>query len=65
MPVVKVKGMSCQHCVKSVTEAMEKLGAKDVSIDLLSCDVTYNEDTPIDKDAIKETVTKIGFEFVG
>jgi copper chaperone CopZ len=64
MSVVKVKGMSCQHCVKSVTEVMEALGAKDVSIDLLSGDVTYNEDAPISKDAIKEAVTKIGFEFV-
>ncbi|BCS89299.1 heavy-metal-associated domain-containing protein [Pseudodesulfovibrio sediminis] len=64
MPVIKVKGMSCQHCVKSVTEAMEKLGAKDVSIDLLSGDVTYSEDTPIALDAIKEAVTKIGFEVV-
>lgn len=65
MPVVKVKGMSCQHCVKSVTEAMEKLGAKDVSIDLLSGDVTYAEDAPISPDAIKEAIAKIGFEVVG
>jgi len=65
MPVIKVKGMSCQHCVKSVTEEMEKLGAKDVSIDLLSTEVTYAEDAPISLDAIKEAITKIGFEFVG
>ena len=65
MPTVKVKGMSCQHCVKSVTEAMEKLGAKDVSVDLLSGDVTYAENAPIDKDAIKEAITRIGFEYAG
>lgn len=65
MPVVKVRGMSCQHCVKSVTEAMEALGARDVSIDLLSGDVTYNEDAPIGADSIKEAITKIGFEVVG
>jgi len=65
MPVVNVKGMSCQHCVKSVTEALEGLGAKGVSIDLLSGDVTYEEDAPISKDEIKETITKIGFEYVG
>ncbi len=65
MPVVKVKGMSCQHCVKSVTEAMEKLGAKDVSIDLLTGDVTYAEDQAIDKDANKAAVEKIGFEYAG
>lgn len=62
MPVVKVKGMSCQHCVKSVTEAMEKLGAKDVSVDLLSGDVTYDEDQPISSEAIREEILKIGFE---
>ena len=65
MPVVNVKGMSCQHCVKAVTEAMESLGAKDVSIDLLSGNVTYAEDAPIAGDAIKEAITKIGFEVVG
>lgn len=65
MPVVKVKGMSCQHCVKSVTEAMEKLGAKDVKVDLLSGDVTYAEGAPIAADAIKDAITKIGFEVVG
>jgi len=64
MAVVKVKGMSCQHCAKSVTEALEGLGAKDVKVDLLSCDVTYTEDAPIDADAIKEAITKIGFEVV-
>jgi len=65
MPTVKVKGMSCQHCVKAVTEAMEKLGAKDVSIDLLSGDVTYGEDGPVNKDAIKEALAGIGFEYAG
>ena len=64
MPIVKVKGMSCQHCVKSVTEAMEALGAKDVSIDLLSGDVTYSDETAIAPEAIKEAITKIGFEVV-
>jgi len=65
MATVKVKGMSCQHCVKSVTEVMEKLGAKDVSIDLASGDVTYEEPAPISKDDIKEAIDKIGFEYVG
>lgn len=65
MPTVKVKGMSCQHCEKSVAEAMEQLGAKDVSIDLLSGDVTYAENASISQEAIIEAITKIGFEVVG
>ncbi|WP_319582411.1 cation transporter [uncultured Pseudodesulfovibrio sp.] len=64
MSVIKVKGMSCQHCVKSVTETMEKLGAKDVSVDLLTGDVKYEEPAPIDKKAIKEAIDQIGFEYV-
>lgn len=63
MPTGKVKGMSCQHCVKSVTEVMKKLDAKEVSIDLATGDVTYVETTPIDKEKIKEAITKIGFEY--
>ncbi len=64
MPVVTVKGMRCQHCVKSVTEAMEKLGAKEVSIELESGNVTYAEDAPIAADTIKDAIAKIGFEVV-
>ena len=62
MPVVKVKGMSCQHCVNGVTEAMQGLGAKEVKVDLLSGDVTYEEDAVISPEAIKAAIEKIGFE---
>jgi copper chaperone CopZ len=62
MPVVKVKGMSCQHCVNAVTEAMQGLGAKEVKVDLASGDVNYEEDAPISAQAIKEAIEKIGFE---
>ena len=65
MPVVKVKGMSCQHCVNAVTEAMEALGATDVTVDLLSGEVTYAETAPIPAESVKDAVTKIGFEVVG
>ncbi|MUM77397.1 mercury transporter [Pseudodesulfovibrio sp. F-1] len=68
MPVVKVKGMSCQHCAKSVTQALEALGAANVRVDLLSGNVTYDEPNgngPIDKSSIAEAIVRIGFEVVG
>ncbi|MDD3311916.1 cation transporter [Pseudodesulfovibrio sp.] len=65
MPVVKVKGMSCQHCAKSVTETMQKLGATGVKVDLLTGDVTYAESAPIAAADIKAAITRIGFEVVG
>jgi len=64
MSTIKVKGMSCQHCVKSVTDALEALGAKDVNVDLLSGDVTYSEETPITPETVQEAIIKIGFEVV-
>jgi copper chaperone CopZ len=64
MATVKVKGMSCQHCVNSVTEVMKKLGAKDVSVDLVTGDVKYEEPAPINKDDIKAAIDQIGFEYV-
>ncbi|MFH1914611.1 MAG: cation transporter [Pseudomonadota bacterium] len=68
MPVIKVKGMSCQHCAKSVTQALEALGATNVRVDLLSGNVTYDEprdNGPIEKTAMAEAITRIGFEVVG
>jgi len=64
MAQIKVKGMSCQHCVKSVTEALEGLGAKDVKVDLLSGNVNYDEKEPIKTDTVTEAITKIGFEVI-
>ena len=36
MPVIKVKGMSCNHCVMAVTKALNEVdGVRDVKVDLL------------------------------
>lgn len=63
MKRVKVKGMSCMHCVNSVTEALSKLdGTGDVEVDLSSGEATIEELSPVDKKKIKEAIEKIGFE---
>lgn len=63
MPVIKVKGMSCQHCVKSVTEAVQSVdGAINVNVDLLAKTATYDEKKPVDKAAVVAAITKVGFE---
>ena len=61
MNTIKIKGMSCQHCVASVTKALEAIdGIKKVSVDLKKAEATYDGD--IDLDSIKTAITKIGFE---
>ena len=65
MPTVKVKGMSCQHCVASVTKALTEIeGVADVQINLETGDVTYSETSPVDSAAIKAAITNTGFEVV-
>ena len=63
MPTVKVKGMSCQHCVSSVTKALSDIeGISDVNVSLEKGEATFSESNPIDPQVIKDAITKIGFE---
>jgi copper chaperone len=34
MTTLKVEGMTCGHCQKAVKEALERLGAQNVEVDL-------------------------------
>lgn len=63
MATVKIKGMSCMHCVGSTREALEKIeGISNVAVDLDKSEASYDGD--IDFDRIKAAITAIGFEVV-
>lgn len=63
MPTIRIKGMSCQHCVASTTEALEKIpGIKDVKVYLDKGEASYNGD--VNREEIKDAIAKIGFEVV-
>ncbi len=56
MTTVKINGMSCQHCVASVTKAIEDVsGVSQVSVDLDKGEATY--DGEVDQLVIKEAIT--------
>ncbi|WP_027184852.1 heavy-metal-associated domain-containing protein [Desulfovibrio inopinatus] len=62
MKTVAVKGMSCEHCVKSVTEALSKIdGLKNVSVNLELGQASYEEEKPVADDVIKLAISDIGF----
>ena len=66
MPTITVKGMSCNHCVMSVTKALEALpGVSSVKVDLLSGKASFEEAAPVDLGVVKKAIEKIGFEVVG
>ncbi len=63
MKTVKVKGMSCMHCVNSVVEALSALeGVGDVKVDLSSGEAQLEEIRPVDQEEIRKAVEQIGFE---
>lgn len=60
---VKIKGMSCGHCVASTTKALENIpGISNVQVNLEKGEATY--DGEIEPHVIKDAITKIGFEVV-
>lgn len=61
--VVKVKGMSCQHCVKMVTKALQNLeGVRSVDVNLERAEARIEADRPVDVAVIKEALKKAGYE---
>ncbi len=63
MRTIKVKGMSCQHCVKAVTKALSEIdGVKDVKVDLSQGEASFDETKPVDGEILKEKIKKAGFE---
>lgn len=63
MKTVKIKGMSCQHCVKAVTKALEEIeGVSNVMVDLSRGEATFEEMSPVDAGLMRDKIKKAGFE---
>lgn len=65
--VLHVEGMSCEHCVKAITNAVSALpGIGSVAVDLSAKTVTVEHDpaqSPLEK--IKAEIDDQGYEIVG
>lgn len=60
-----VAGMTCGHCVSSVTEEVSKIpGVTDVKVDLASGSVDIGSEAPVDEAAVKDAVEEAGYELV-
>ena len=61
---IKVEGMTCQHCVQTITEALNNItGLNTVNVDLVNKEVSvkFNEnETKLQK--ISEKIIEVGFE---
>ena len=61
-----VSGMTCAHCVMSVTEEITAIdGVTDVAVDLPSGAVAVTSDHPLDEGQVRAAVEEAGYELVG
>ena len=61
-----VVGMTCGHCVNSVTEEVSQVpGVTAVDVDLASGGLTVTSDTPVDENAVRAAVEEAGYEVAG
>ena len=63
--VLKVKGMSCQHCVMSVTKALNQLdGIKNVRVDLARGEVQLDNTKELAPNRIEKAIQDAGYEII-
>ncbi|TIC79417.1 cation transporter [Nocardioides sp. GY 10127] len=60
-----VTGMTCQHCVASVTEEVSELpGVTDVAVTLDDGTLVITSAQPLDRDAVSGAVSEAGYQLV-
>ena len=63
--ILKVKGMSCQHCVMSVTKALNQLeGIKNIQVDLARGEVRFDNTKEVASSRIDKAIKDAGYEVV-
>lgn len=61
-----VTGMTCGHCVQSVTEEITEVsGVTEVQVDLASGQVTVTSDAPVEPATIRAAVEEAGYQVAG
>ncbi|WP_395655965.1 heavy-metal-associated domain-containing protein [Nocardioides sp.] len=58
-----VTGMTCAHCVASVTEEVQEIpGVTAVDVDLATGALTVTSAGPVDADAVRAAVDEAGYQ---
>lgn len=66
MTTIRIKGMTCPHCVMAVTKVLSGIeGIRDVRVDLEKGEAVFSEEKPLDRALIRERIAKAGYEVDG
>ncbi|SCG44980.1 heavy-metal-associated domain-containing protein [Micromonospora inositola] len=62
----QVQGMTCGHCVSSVSAEVGAIaGVSDVQVDLASGRVTVTSESQLDTDTVRAAVDEAGYDLLG
>ena len=56
--VLKISGMHCEHCVKAVTEAINKVDGASAKVNLSENEAVVSYDRELDEEQLRSAVTK-------
>jgi len=63
MPTIHIIGMTCQHCVTAVEQALGRVdGLTDVEVDLDSATATYSKEKPVFDEDIVKAIEEAGYK---
>jgi copper chaperone len=63
--IIKVKGMSCQHCVMSVTKVLNQLGGiQNIQVDLAKGEVQFDNTKEVASNRIEKAIKDAGYEVI-
>ncbi len=63
MELLKVKGMSCQHCVMTVTKVLQSLdGIENIRVDLETGEVQFRNTKAIPTDQVVKAIVEAGYQ---
>ncbi len=59
---IKIEGMTCQGCVRSVTKVLERMGAKDIEVSLEKGEVEFSLEDKGKIEDIKKEIEILGYK---
>ena len=64
--IIKVEGMSCNHCADKVTKALESLDdIRKVKVNLKNNSVTILSDKELNIKVVESTINSLGYKYEG
>jgi len=66
MEKIKIQGMTCQHCVMSVTKTLGMIqGIENLRVDLVKGEATFENTRNVSAETLRKAVEDAGYKVAG